>query len=818
MNRNPFHLPSLVFVLAFSVLSPVVHAQQTPDISAIQEAMDASEYNAALQMCVSGIKAQPDQVELYRLQAQALRNLDRVDEIPAALADIISRHPRNADLFLSRALAFKSLGQLDRMIGDCTRLIQLGEGLGFVLAAQWFEAKGDKLQGIRCYTRLMEIYPDSDEMANWQFARAQLFAALNVFDWAFADVNASIEAKPEPLKLLLLGEIQARCENWDKAEEALQSFNTMTDQHYVGEVRRLNVLMDMNQIDKVEFLLGEYDKKYENTDRFKEVNEIRKALAARLALNEQIKQAAMRQNSPNGFETAEEMTAGQERMKQLSKATDPGQRQELKLLLIRHAQLGMYHTNVGYADVMMKTLKNLKSKFTLTAQDQARETTVQAWLQMQANEYQQAEASALKAIKLDPGYADAYRVSASILFMQDQNQSALKAANNAVELDSLNAVNFGYRGLINTNLGNIQEAAADLAQANRLAPDNSWIAGLLAKFTNAIGNTDFAVTYLCRPLKGDYTAKLLDRCELFLEAQLPQLAFPDAAEYAQAAGDTNAEQVASVKARAAFMWYDQTLHFETGGPNIGEVVDACLEAEALLPEASMFPYFRSQMLRRNGDDSVAIVAANKALGLGANNAELFHHLASLQLKVGDIAGAMKTSQTIQSLQYEDAASVATQKELVTMVKLAAGLERRLQELEFQSQTGAAIGQLLATSEDLSQLFETEHAKKLDAFYDSIRSRTEDASVPKENTQLRLECIRSSDVASQDPTIFGFDSSLADIAGLMNGDHYWFTVRYSVPGEMKSQSFAYFVKLKNGWKSFPRPWGQIQSSSFPLVTP
>ena len=818
MNRNPFHLSLLAFVLAFFVLSPMVHGQQMPDIDAIQEAMDASEYNAALQMCVAGIKAQPDQVEMYRLQAQALRGLDRIEEIPAALADIISRHPRNADLFLRRALAFKSLGQLDQMIGDCTRLIQLGEGLGFVLAAQWFEAKGDKLQGIRCYTRLMEIYPDSDEMANWQFARAQLFAALNVFDWAFADVNASIEAKPEPLKLLLLGEIQARCENWDKAEEALQSFNTMTDQHYVGEVRRLNVLMDMNQIDKVEFLLGEYDKKYENTDKFKEVDEIRKALAARLALNEQIKQAANRQNSPNGFETAEEITAGQERMKQLSKATDSEQRQELKLLLIRHAQLGMYQSNAEYAGVMMKTLNNLKAKFTLTAQDQARETTVQAWLQMQADEYEQAESTALKAIKLDPGYADAYRVAASILFMTDQNQPALKAANKAVELDSMNAVNLGYRGLIHTTLGNVQEAAADLTQANRLDPGNDWIAGLLANFTNSIGNTDFAVTYLCRPLKGEYTARLLDRCELFLDAQLPQLAFPDAAEYAQAAGDTNADQVASIKARAAFIWYDQTLHFETGGPNIGEVVDACVEAEALLPEASMFPYFRSQMLRRNGDDSVAIVAANKAVGLGANNAELFHHLASLQLKVGDIAGAMKTSQNIQSLQYEDAASVGTQQELVTMVALAADLERRLQEIKFQSQAGVAMAQLLATSEDLFQLFEAEHAKKLDAFYDSIRPQAKDASVPDTHTQLRLECIRSSDVISQDPTILGFDSSLADIAGRLNGDHFWFTARYSVPGEISSQSFAYFVKLRDGWKIVPRPWGQIESSSLPVVTP
>lgn len=818
MNCLPLCLPSLVLVLVFSVLSAVAHGQQIPDTSEIQEALDASKHADALQMCVSGIQAQPDQVEFYRLQAQALRNLDRIDEIPAALEDVIRRHPRNAGLFLQRALAFKSLGQLDQMVGDCTRLIQLGEGLGFVLAAQWFETRGDKLQGIRCYTRLMEIYPESDKMPDWRFARAQLFAALNVFDWAFADVNASIEAKPEPLKLLLLGEVQARCENWDKAEEALQSFNTMTDQHYVGEVRRLNVLMDMNQIDKVEFLLGEYDRKYKGTDKFKEVDEIHKALAARVALNEQIKQAAMRQNSPSGFETAEEITAGQERMKQLSKATDSEQRQELKQLLIRHAQLGMYQTNVGYADVMIKTLKNLKAKFTLTAQDQARESTVQAWLQMQVNEYQQAEATALEAIKLDPNYADAYRVAASILFMTDQNEPALKAANKAVELDSMNAINLGYRGLINTNLGNIQEAAADLTEANRLAPDNSWIAGLLVKFTNSIGNTDLAVTYLCRPLKGDYTASLLDRCELFLEAQLPQLAFPDAAEYAQAAGDTNADQVASIKARAAFMWYDQTLHFETGGPNIGEVVDACVDAESLLPEGAAFPYFRSQVLRRNGDYADAIVAVNKAVDLGANNAEVLHHLASLQLAVGDFAGAIKTSQTIQSLQYEGAASVATQKGLVTMVTLAAGLERRLQELKFQSQTGAAITQLLATSEDLSQLFETEHAKKLDAFYDSIRSRTEDASVPEKNIQLRLECIRSSDVASQDPTIFGFDSSLADIAGLINGDHYWFSASYSVLGENDNQSFAYFVKLKDGWKMVPRPWGQIESSRIPLVTP
>jgi len=271
------------------------------DPSEIERLLERSEHESALQACLDGIKGQPNEPAYHRLRAQALRSLDRIAEIPTAISPAIERFPRNSGLILQRAIAHKNLGDLANVNRDAESMVRLGDGLGFVLLAQLAEANGERLTAIRCYTRLMETFPGSEDLANWQFARAKQFVVLNVLDWAFADATASNQADPSPLKVLLLGEISARAEKWDAAESRLAKFNTMTDEHYVGEVRRLNVLMDMSEHEKVALLLEQYDQKYKDTDKLSHVADVRAWVDGQNTLQNFIRQAARMQGRPHGW-------------------------------------------------------------------------------------------------------------------------------------------------------------------------------------------------------------------------------------------------------------------------------------------------------------------------------------------------------------------------------------------------------------------------------------------------------------------------------------------------------------------------------------
>ena len=271
-------------MLSVSLYCSVASAMpQSASTESIAGTIEKGDFAAAVSACEAALQAKPNDVELTRLHAQALRGMNRVAAIPAALSPAIEAHPRASSLILQRAIAYKQLDKLREMTADCLRLNQLGEGLGFVLLAQAYESKGETLEAVRCYTRLMETYPEADDLADWQFSRSQLLTELNLLDWAMVDVQASIKASPGPLKTLLLGELLARRKQWEQAEAALKQFNTMTDQHYVGEVRRLNVLVSMDELDKVAFLLQQYEQKYQGTDKLKHVADIRTALSRRLA-------------------------------------------------------------------------------------------------------------------------------------------------------------------------------------------------------------------------------------------------------------------------------------------------------------------------------------------------------------------------------------------------------------------------------------------------------------------------------------------------------------------------------------------------------
>lgn len=807
-------VPILALIITSAAFPCIVHAQAPdpdPIEQAISRATEPSQIEEALNQCLAGIQSDPQEADYYQLQAQALRALDRISEIPAALDSAIALLPRNETLVLQRAIALKQLKRFDEMIRDCERLANLGDGLGFQLQAQVAEANGERLKTVFFYTRMIETYPESAELPNWKFERASALVSINVLDWASGDLQASIAAEDGPLKQLLLGELFARAEQWEKAEAALATFKSMTDQHHVGDVRRLNVLMDMDEFDKVAFLLGEYEQKYKETDKLPYVAEIRQAFDERMKLQEQIKRDALKHHRPSGAETYEELAAEQARLKELVGSSDTSILAELKQLTLRRAHHALYNNQPGYVQSMLQILMDNEANFAqadvkLTSAEQAQQTTLLAWTEMKAKEYSAAEASIKEAIAADSQNADAHRVAASIYYMTDQYEPALAAANQAVQLDPMNSINVGYRGLIHTDMGNLRSALQDINEANRLDPNNDWVTQLLYRVCNEVGVPEAAIMYQGQLLVGDYTESLLERCELFLDGGLAQFAILDAIEYSNSVENADPELVNDIIARGASMWFEQTMQFDNGGPSTEQFINACEQAEAASPQNSLYPFLHSKALRYQGEDELAIKAAQQTVALGGAIPIVLHHLASLQLQVGDFEAAQLTNQNLQAIKAEDEEAKSLQEDMAMILTLADDLRKALEQANFKTETGTAIGTMLAGPETTGRVFDSSFASRLDGAYVELREQLKTVKSAGEDRQLRLEWVRAADLKSQDPTVFGFDDQLAEKAGHIQSDRgVFFTAKFWTPGTVSGPSFAYFVRTDSGWHLLPKPW-------------
>ena len=101
------------FLLTASMLSVSLYCSvasampQSASTESIAGTIEKGDFAAAVSACEAALQAKPNDVELTRLHAQALRGMNRVAAIPAALSPAIEAHPRASSLILQRAIAYK---------------------------------------------------------------------------------------------------------------------------------------------------------------------------------------------------------------------------------------------------------------------------------------------------------------------------------------------------------------------------------------------------------------------------------------------------------------------------------------------------------------------------------------------------------------------------------------------------------------------------------------------------------------------------------------------------------------------------------------
>jgi len=195
----------------------------------------------------------------------------------------------------------------------------------------------------------------------------------------------------------------------------------------------------------------------------------------------------------------------------------------------------------------------------------------------------------------------------------------------------------------------------------------------------------------------------------------------------------------------------------------------------------------------------------RALLKSPNSARLLYQLANLELVEGDLEAAKAALETMKSANYQDDQSIILRNEMQAIVAQAEDLSATLERIKFRTETGKALGQLLATPKDTARVFENTHAKKVDEFYTRMRPQAANVSPPDQDTILRLSCISTHDLQTQDNTLANFDEQLAAMAPRLQEEHFWFTVKYTPRHNILGKKLAYFVKLDDGWKVFPEPW-------------
>ncbi|MEO1528555.1 MAG: tetratricopeptide repeat protein [Planctomycetota bacterium] len=802
--------PALAFIPLFFLVFQAVATAQTPSVDKIRALLESEEpsivenLKAAEESCRLALRESPGDVSYSVLLAEALRGQERLDEIAVALSPAIDAHPRATEPILLRALANQDLGQFEKVLEDGERLANLGFGMGNLLIAQASREAGLPMRELKSLTRLMDLYPEGKRLSEWKYSRAQRLTDFHLYDWAESDLRASIESEWAPLKVLLLGEVLARQHRWEEAQVALEEVFERTDpsRHFIGHLRQMNVLLQMDEIEKVQFLFKRYDENYANTEAASRADKIRASLSQRLAVIEELKRAAKDQKRPSGFESEEDAKADRLRMQQLRSSTTSKDIDELKTLLIRHAQFGMESEEIEYATVMLKLLADGASKFRLTDSEVARKTTVQSWLQIQQDNPDMALKEATQATESDPNFGDAWRMRGLAAYLLDDNDRALEHLSRAVELDPLNYLSLGLRALINTDLGNTQQAATDLHRAGEIAPNNPWLASARAHFFETVDERNASLRNQCQANAGNTP----ERCEHLLDAGLPELVVPDVFELRDQGIDVDPAWMSGIIARASYQWFAETLQYETGGLSAGQLLQVCVEAETKNPEEPLYPSMLADAHRFQGNYAESARWTEQALELAPTSAPLLYQLASLHLAEGNRNGAKELVQRMKQADYsEDQEASALRDEMAIIVEQAEDLAATLETMKFATETGKSLETLLAQPQHTASVFTAEHARKIDRLYEQMRPQAIHVSSPQAGSMLRLSCISTEDLKSQNHTLFDFDEQLAEIAPRLKDGYFWFTVKYTAQNEVLGKSFAYFVKLEDGWRVFPEPW-------------
>ena len=117
-----------------------------------------------------------------------------------------------------------------------------------------------------------------------------------------------------------------------------------------------------------------------------------------------------------------------------------------------------------------------------------------------------------------------------------------------------------------------------------------------------------------------------------------------------------------------------------------------------------------------------------------------------------------------------------------------------------------IGKMLAGPEATGETFDARFAGRLKEVYAGLREQLATVKPIGDDRQLQLSWTRTSDLKGQDPTVFGFDEQLAELAGrISSGDGVWFTAKFRTPGTVSGPSFGYFIRTDRGWQLLPKPW-------------
>jgi len=97
---------------------------------------------------------------------------------------------------------------------------------------------------------------------------------------------------------------------------------------------------------------------------------------------------------------------------------------------------------------------------------------------------EEAIAQYTKAIRLSPGFTEAYAARCSAQATLERYAEALEDCNRAIELDPDMAWGYGKRCIVLAETGHIEQAIADCNRAIQLAPNDGYVYGSLGRLHN----------------------------------------------------------------------------------------------------------------------------------------------------------------------------------------------------------------------------------------------------------------------------------------------------------------------------------------------
>jgi tetratricopeptide (TPR) repeat protein len=159
-------------------------------------ALGQKEYAKAILLLTKAIEQKPNDADVFVARGTAHRSLNELDEALADYDEAIRIDPKNVSAYINRGRAWADKGEFDKALADCDEAIRLGpeNPAAYIGRASVWNSMLELDRALADYDKLIRLEPKNPEA---YILRGGTWERLHTFDKSLADYDEAIRLDPK---------------------------------------------------------------------------------------------------------------------------------------------------------------------------------------------------------------------------------------------------------------------------------------------------------------------------------------------------------------------------------------------------------------------------------------------------------------------------------------------------------------------------------------------------------------------------------------------------------------------------------------------